>query len=166
MQRPGGLVEPGLNRVCLFVWGGHCGYGKSMPSAGGGARDGLGRREGGSNHQTGPLDPRLEGRPRFALYGSRASLAAARPGGSSTQPRWCRPNPQGGCPGLGKPRAPHVVPRVGRQLRVLLLKKKRRGTTNGTPPGSSAFFLTLWPQASPYARPRAAAEGEGSQATH
>ena len=119
----------------------------------GGARDGLGRREGGSNHQTGPLDPRLVGRPRFALYGSRASLAAARPGGSSTQPRWCRPNPQGGCPGLGKPRAPHVVPHVGRQLRVLLLKKgggRKMGPPLGprpyalNKPSLAANFLQCW----------------------
>ena len=124
MHRRGGLVEPGLNRACLDMWG-HCGYGKSMPSAGG-ARDGLGRREGGSNHQTGPLDPRLVGRPRFALYGSRASLAAARPEGSSSQPLWSRPNPQGGARAW-EAWLPHVVPRVGRLLRVLLLLKKRSG---------------------------------------
>ena len=67
---------------------------------------------------------------------------------------------------MGKPRAPHVVPRVGRQLRVLLLEKKRMGYDKWDPPRVLRLILTLWPHASPYARPRAAAEGEGSQATH
>ena len=64
---------------------------------------------------------------------------------------------------MGKPRAPHVVPRVGRQLRVLLLKKG--GGRQIGPPRVLRLFLTLWPQASPYARPRAAAEGEGAGAS-
>ena len=114
--------EPGLfgHVGALWVW-------QKYAQCGGGARDGLGRREGGSNHQTGPLDPRLEGRPRFALYGSRASLAAARPEGSSSQPRWSRPNPQGGCPGLGSLAAPRSAPCRTATTRAVAIKKKRSG---------------------------------------
>ena len=138
MHRRGGLVEPGLNRACLVVRGALGEQHKVVLSAMG-ARDGLGRRGRGCSHQTGPLDPRLAGRPRFALYGSRASLAAARPEGSSSQPRWSRPNPQGGCPGLGSLAAPRSAPCRTATTRAVAIKQKGGGSKNGTPPESSTF---------------------------
>ena len=66
--------------------------------------------------------------------GRRASLAAARPWGSSAQSRWCRPNPKGGRPGKGMPRAPTQCP-VSDGYCACCCQKKEEGKTNGTPLG-------------------------------
>ena len=66
--------------------------------------------------------------------GRRAPLAAARPWGSSAQSRWCRPNPKGGRPGKGMPRAPTQCPVSDGYCACCCRKKQRRGDDKWDPP--------------------------------
>ncbi len=68
-------------------------------------------------------EPRLPPHALRVALASRAGLGQILRGGARAWEAWL----------------PHVVPRVGRLPRVLLLEKTKEGAKNGTSPRSSAF---------------------------